>query len=126
MTRIIALLAIVAVALAACAGTRSLTIDDNEDRVSLSPGDEVQVTLDGNATTGFIWELAEYDSAVIDSLGEPTYEEETGDVVGAGGTWTWTLHAVGEGESMVRFVYHRTWEEKTPESVFSFTAAVGR
>ena len=46
--------------------------------------------------------------------------------VESGGTWTWTLRAVAEGESPVRFVYHRAWEDEVPASVFSFTAAVDR
>jgi len=125
MTRIAALLAVLVVALAACGGVRSLTIDDDGNQVSLSPGDEIHVTLAGNATTGFVWELVEYDSSVMAPLGEPTYEEDGGDAVGAGGTWTWTLRALGDGESTVRFVYHRTWEDKPPASAFSFTAAVG-
>jgi inhibitor of cysteine peptidase len=91
----------------------------------LALGDEIQVTLDGNATTGFSWELVEYNPAVIAPVGEPTYEAAAdGELVGTGGSWTWTLRAVAAGESPVRFVYHRTWEDEPPESTFSFTAAV--
>ena len=126
MARIAVVVAILTVVAAACSQGLALTVDDDGDRVSLTPGDEIQVTLAGNATTGFSWELVEYDPAVITSLGEPTYEEGDGELVGAGGEWTWTLRVVAAGESPVRFVYHRAWEDEPPESVFSFVAVVNQ
>jgi predicted secreted protein len=125
VTRIIVVLAVLSMLLVACGGDRVLTVDDAGERVSLSQGDELRVTLEGNATTGFIWELSDYDPAVIAPLGEPVYADAGGDRVGAPGEWTWTLRAVGDGESAVSFVYHRTWEDDPPASAFSFTAAVG-
>ena len=125
MTRIVVVAAVLMVVVVACTGNHVLTLGDDGDRVSLAPGDEIQVTLEGNATTGFSWELVEYDSAVIAPLGEPTYDVDDGELAGAGGSWTWTLRAVAAGESPVRFVYHRTWEDEAPESIFSFTAVVG-
>jgi predicted secreted protein len=127
MTRIAVVLAVLTLLLAACGGSRTLTIDADGDRVPLSPGDEIRVALVGNMTTGFTWDLVEYDAAVIAPLGDPTYEQDgSGDAVGTGGTWTWTLRAVAEGESPVRFVYRRSWEDEDPASVFSFTATVDR
>ncbi len=124
MTRVVLAVALLTVIAGACAGNHVLTLDDDGDRVPLASGEEIQVTLEGNATTGFSWELVEYDPAVITPLGESTYDENDGELVGSGGRWTWTLRAVAAGESPVRFVYDRTWEEEPPESVFSFTAAV--
>ena len=124
MTRMVVVVTLLMVVAAACSQGSVLTLDDDGDRVSLAPSDEIQVTLAGNATTGFSWELIEYDPAVITPLGEPTYEEDDGELVGAGGEWTWKLRAVAAGDSQVRFVYHRAWEDEQPESVFSFVAAV--
>ena len=124
MTRMVVVVTLLMVVAAACSQGSVLTLDDDGDRVSLAPSDEIQVTLAGNATTGFSWELIEYDPAVITPLGEPTYEEDDGELAGAGGEWTWTLRAVAAGDSQVRFVYHRAWEDEQPESVFSFVAAV--
>jgi inhibitor of cysteine peptidase len=126
MSRVGVLLTILVLAITACGGIRSLTIDNDGDWVPLSPGEKIEITLGGNATTGFIWELVEYDPAVITPLGDPSYEEDGGDAVGTGGTWTWTLRAVADGESPVRFVYHRSWEDQDPASIFSLTVAVGR
>lgn len=124
MTRIVLVAAVLMVVVVACTGNHVLTLRDDGDRVLLAPGDEVQVTLEGNATTGFSWELVEYDPTVITPLGEPTYDVDDDELVGAGGSWTWTLRALAAGESPVRFEYHRTWEDETPESILCFTAAV--
>lgn len=126
MIRVIVAVAVLVVVVGACAGNDALTLDSDGDRVSLTPGDEIQVTLEGNATTGFSWELVEFDPGVIAPVGEPTYEADESDLAGAGGRWTWTLRAVAAGESPVRFVYHRSWEDEPPASSFSFTAVVGQ
>jgi predicted secreted protein len=126
MIRVFALLASLVVMLAGCSASRSLGLDDDGNRVALSPGDEIEVTLEGNATAGFSWELVGFDPAVIAALAEPVYEVADTDLIGGGGKWTWTLAAQEPGECEVRFVYHRTWEDKPPEAMFSFTADVNQ
>lgn len=126
MIRIFAFLALLAVMLAGCSAGRSLSLDDDGTRVLLRPGDEIKVTLEGNATTGFSWELVESDPAVLNALSEPVYEEANTELIGGGGKWTWRLAALEPGECEVRFVYHRTWEDEPPEATFSFTAKVNQ
>ena len=125
MRRVAVAMAVLVIGVVSCGGSQSLTSDDDGDHVSLTPGAEIQVTLEGNATTGFSWELIEYDPVVIAPVNEPVYEKDDDELVGAGGRWIWTLRAVASGESPVQFVYHRAWEDEPPESVFSFTATVG-
>jgi predicted secreted protein len=88
------------------------------------PVDTIEVMLEGNATTGFTWELVDLDATVIAAEGDPAYEVEDSELVGAGGTWTWTLVAQRPGGCIVRFAYHRAWEDEQPEATFSFTADV--
>jgi len=126
MIRGIALMAFLVVMVAGCSASRSLSLDDDGNRVTLRTGDEIEVTLEGNATTGFSWELVEFDPAVITALAEPVYEETDTDLVGAGGKWTWTLAAQEPGECAVRFIYHRTWEDEPPEATFAFIATVNQ
>ena len=126
MIRVFALLALLAVTVAGCSASRSLGLEDDGTRVALRSGDEIEITLAGNATTGFSWELVEFDPAVITALGESVYEEVDTDLVGGGGEWTWTLAAQGSGECEVRFVYDRTWEDEPPEEAFSFFASVSQ
>jgi predicted secreted protein len=126
MIRVFALLALLAVMIAGCSASRSLGLEDDGTRVALRSGDEIEITLAGNAITGFSWELVEFDPGVITALGESVYEEVDTDLVGGGGEWTWTLTAQESGECEVRFVYHRTWEDQPPEETFSFTASVSQ
>jgi len=126
MIHVLAVLAVLVVMVAGCSTSRSLGLEDDGTRVALRSGDEIEITLAGNATTGFSWELVEFDPAVITPLGEPVYEESGPDVAGGGGEWTWTLVAQESGECEVQFVYHRTWEDEPPEETFSFTASVSQ
>jgi inhibitor of cysteine peptidase len=124
MIRILAIAGFLAVMLGGCSAPSSLTLDDNGERVALASGDTIEVTLEGNATTGFSWELVDHDPTVITTEGEAVYETADTELVGAGGTWTWTLVAQQPGECVVRFVYHRSWEDEQPEATFLFTANV--
>jgi predicted secreted protein len=94
MSRMGLVAAFVIIAASACSGRQMLSLGDDGASLSLPPAEEIEVTLDGNATTGFSWELVEYDAAVVLPVGEPSYVEVSSDVVGAGGQWTWILHAV--------------------------------
>jgi inhibitor of cysteine peptidase len=125
VTRSIVLLGFAAVLLTGCSAAHTLDIGDDGTRLSLAEGDKVTVTLEGNATTGYTWELVDYDPEVITPRGEPTYEAADTELVGGGGTWTWTLIAAEPGECSVGFVYHRPWEEVPPLGAFSFIATVG-
>ncbi len=124
MTRILALAGLLVMTLGGCTVSSSLTLDDNGERLALAPGDTIEVTLEGNATTGFSWQLVDLDPTVITTEGAAVYETKDTELVGAGGAWTWTLVAQQPGECVVRFVYHRSWEDDQPEASFSFTANV--
>jgi len=126
MSRMGLVAAFVIIAASACSGRQMLSLGDDGASLSLPPAEEIEATLDGNATTGFSWELVEYDAAVVLPVGEPSYVEVSSDVVGAGGQWTWILHAVDPGQTAVQFVYHRSWEDGPPESTFSFEVIVER
>jgi inhibitor of cysteine peptidase len=126
MIRMSALLILLVVILGACSATTSLNLDDDRTHVTLKTGDEFTVTLEGNATTGFEWELVEFDPTVISAPTQPIYEPTNASLVGGGGVWTWTLMAQGPGECEVSFVYHRTWEDELPEATFSFSATVNQ
>ncbi len=124
MIRILATAGFLVVALGGCSTSESLTLDSNGERVTLASGDTIEVTLEGNATTGFSWELVDYDPMVVTTEGEAVYESEDTELVGVGGAWTWTLVAQEPGECVVQFVYRRSWEDEQPEATFSFTANV--
>jgi predicted secreted protein len=109
---------------ASCSGLTTVTAADDGARVSVEAGEEIEVRLDGNATTGFSWDLVEYDPTVIAPSGDPSYVEDDTDLVGAGGTWVFTLIAQAPGETDVRFEYARVFEDQPASATFAFTAIV--
>lgn len=83
---------------------------DGISTVMLRTGDTLQVTLEGNISTGFTWEIAGYDEAVIRPVGEQQLVRR-GNGLGAGEDVVTRFEAVGAGTTVVRMIYHRQFEE---------------
>lgn len=112
----------------ASGGPLGLTQADNGKAYAVKVGDIIQVVIAGNPTTGFAWaaELTAQDAAVLEQVGEPAYEENATDqdIVGAGGTYTFTFKALAEGQATLRLVYERAWEDVEPEQTFEVQVTV--
>jgi len=123
ITFIAALIALL-LTFSACS-TAGVKLDEqhNGQSVEVNSGDRITVTLEGNPTTGYSWELGELDSAVVELVGEPDYKTDT-KMFGSGGTYTFTLKAVAPGATTVKLIYHRSWEDAEPEKVFEVTLNV--
>jgi inhibitor of cysteine peptidase len=92
--------------------------------VELLVAEAMEVVLEGNPTTGFVWEAAAVDPAILRQLGEPKFEPATG-LLGSGGTFTFRFEAVGSGQTLLRLVYHRPWEtDVPPQETFEVTVMV--
>ena len=121
MTALIALL----LTLTAC-GAAAVKLDEqhNGGSVEVNGGDKVTITLEGNPTTGYSWELSELDPAVVELVGEPAYKSDS-KLIGSGGAYTFTLKALTPGSTTVKLVYHRSWEtEVEPLEVYEVTLNV--
>ena len=87
------------------------TIDDDGREKQLKKGQTLVVTLEGNPTTGYSWEMAEpLDEQVLRQVGEPEFKAES-DLVGAAGVQILRFEAVNPGKTTLKLVYHRPWEE---------------
>ena len=87
------------------------SIDDNGSEKQLKKGQTLVVTLEGNPTTGYSWEMAEpLDEQVLRQVGEPEFKAES-DLVGAAGVQILRFEAVNAGKTTLKLVYHRPWEE---------------
>lgn len=87
---------------------------DNGGQVALKQGQVLVVSLESNPTTGYSWEVAEIDDAVLKQKGEVEYQQaDAGDPpkVGVGGVETFRFEAQGAGTASLKLVYHRPWEE---------------
>jgi inhibitor of cysteine peptidase len=65
----------------------------------------VELTLKGNATTGFMWDALTFDPKVLESTTkEPEFKADSS-AVGAGGTYTWKFKAIGLGGTDLKLDY---------------------
>lgn len=88
-------------------------------------GDQITVTLDSNATTGFKWQLAIKPNQNVVRFAKSVYDAPSEAIPGRGGTETWTFTAAGKGSTSVTLNYARSWEKNTPPArTQSFDVAV--
>lgn len=101
------------------------TVDDNGREMELKKGQNLVVTLEGNPTTGYSWEVAEpLDQQVLRQVGEPEFKAES-DLAGAGGEQILRFEAVNTGQTTLTLVYHRPWEKDVePLETYSIQVVV--
>jgi len=105
---------LVGVSLPACAprvhGPVKVVEGDSGSMVELRMGDQVQIVLDSNPTTGYVWEVASPDLTVVRQVGDPLFKPDS-DAIGAGGTLTLLFQASAPGEQVLNLIYHRPFEQ---------------
>ena len=121
-----ALVAVVALA-GGCGGPArvALTEEDSLDEVPVSSGDEIEIRLESNATTGYRWVLL--DDRVPDPLAlvESRFEEPESDLVGAPGTQVFVFEAVEPGADVLRLEYVRPFDDPPiPQRVVEYIVIV--
>lgn len=112
----------------AAGGPLRLGEADNGKSFTVKVGETIEVAIVGNPTTGYAWTaaLSSKDATLLEQLGEPAYVSDPaeGDIVGAGGTYTFTFKAVAEGEATLTLVYSRSWESEAPLYTYEVTVTV--
>jgi predicted secreted protein len=84
---------------------------DRDERFNIDVGDEFQVVLESNMTTGYGWQLeAELDGGVLELVGEH-YEAPNTDLVGAAGQQVFDFRATGDGSTFVQLWYIRSFDD---------------
>lgn len=119
---------IICAALAACgakgADSLMLTQKDAGTTVHVKQGGIVNITLEGNPTTGYTWEVAPGGSGVLEQQGEATFKADSS-ALGSGGMMTLQFKAAQAGTTDLKLVYHRTFEPNVaPLHTFEVTIVV--
>jgi predicted secreted protein len=83
------------------------------DKISAKVGEPFIIEIEGNATTGYRWQLDLEDDKV--RLVDEQYVGRGGGAVGAGGTHVFTVEPVARGTSVIRARFKRPWDAHTPE-----------
>ena len=106
------------------AKTVTLTEADAGKTIELQNGNLLVVTLDGNITTGFNWEMVPQTPAVLKQQGEPETTPDSS-ALGAGGKISLKFQAVQTGQASLTLIYHRSFEKDVPpEKTFEVTILV--
>ncbi|RJQ45930.1 MAG: hypothetical protein C4534_03625 [Gaiellales bacterium] len=85
----------------------------NGSTMEVSVGVTIELTLEGNPTTGFEWSVESDGAPVLQQAGAPDYKADS-DALGAGGMYTWRFRVVQEGKADLNLVYRQPWDKETP------------
>ncbi|MEI7968202.1 MAG: protease inhibitor I42 family protein [Betaproteobacteria bacterium] len=93
-----------------------LTERQSGARTKLVVGQEVELRLDTNPSTGHSWLMLASGSPVLVPLGEPHYEPAPAPegFVGQGGVEHRRFRAAAPGEGMLRLEYRQPWAREAP------------
>ena len=106
--------------------TRTLQESDSGQAITLSPGEQFELTLSGNPTSGYQWEVSSYNAAYIQPAAEPGFQQSS-DLVGAGGYFQFRFQAVKPGRTTLKLVYRRPFEKQSkPLRTFTLKISVSR
>ena len=129
---LVVVVSLLVLALPACGPTggggapKEVKVTEKEagESVEVAKGGTLEITLEGNPTTGYTWEVESVDDKVLKLEGEPAFEAAS-EAVGAGGMMTLKFTAEGAGKTDLKLVYHRSWEEdEDPAETFEVSVTV--
>jgi inhibitor of cysteine peptidase len=108
-------------------GTVEVTAKDENRTVRADLGNLIRITLESNPSTGYNWELRDFDYGVAEYHSSDLVARQSGGNVlfGAPGDTVITLQAVHPGTQNINLVYRRQWEP--PDQIaaaFGFTLEV--
>jgi len=98
---------------------------DSGKLIEVEVGQEFEIILDSNQTTGYGWKLAKSLDEEVLELVKSKYEEPEDPILGKGGEEVWTFKATGKGKTGISLEYVREWEKgKAPAKTKSFKVSV--
>ncbi len=111
---LVLLFGIASILLTACSGTKvRITESDNGQTIDLKQGDTLSLSIDGNPTTGYQWEVEEVDSSILALKGDPKFISSSSSV-GAGGNYIFNFTATAPGTTNLKLIYYRSFEKDIP------------
>jgi inhibitor of cysteine peptidase len=105
---------------------RTVTVSqsDSGTTVSLHQSQILTVSLQGNGSTGYIWDVLPGSESILAQQGGPQFVPDS-DLVGSGGTYMFTFKAIAPGTADLNLIYHRPFETGiAPLQTFEIKAVV--
>ena len=89
----------------------------DKSNFTVKKGQEFTTSLQSNPTTGYKW-FAIFDKNKINLISQD-YKPPSSMLIGGSGTDTFTFKAIGDGTTILKMIYKRSWEDKpVSEKVF--------
>jgi inhibitor of cysteine peptidase len=79
----------------------------------LVSGETLTLTLSGNPTAGYVWEVGSCDRRVLRQEGEPVFTPDS-DRIGSGEKFVFRFFAQSDGSTRLNLFYRRPWEKNMP------------
>lgn len=100
-------------------GRAPIKINESDEgkTIEVSTGEDIDIELNGNPTTGYQWQIDGAESPVIRQVSEPEFKPVS-NAIGAGGKVTLKFKATNIGKAGIKLVYKRSWEKTTPAKIF--------
>ncbi|RIE05962.1 protease inhibitor I42 family protein [Candidatus Cryosericum terrychapinii] len=118
---VVAVAVVVTLVLTRASGGNKVTGDTFET----TTGKTFTIALDANASTGYNWSQTTKDTNVVAYVDNAYMATATDpQVVGGGGTDTFTFKAVGKGTTTITLAYARPWESVPPAQTRTITVTV--
>ena len=114
---------ILGLGLSACESSDDTTYlgdSDNGRTVTLNIGNELEIALSGNPTTGYTWQLVAVNAQILAQDRDPVYYANS-DATGAGGSYVFHFKAMGSGQTTLTLANRRSWNG---ESAQTFQVAI--
>ena len=88
-----------------------ITIDSNNSTVRIQCGDDIQLELQENSTTGYSWHFDELNYEIVSER-----QERKSDLIGSPATHIWILRPKSLAQNVIKMSYYRTWEGKRSDT----------
>jgi inhibitor of cysteine peptidase len=100
----------------------NLSLDYTGRQIELTKGQTFNVTLETNPSTGYSWEVVELNTNLLQKIGEADSEPSITNeqLVGAPVMHTFQFEVINTGQTTLKIVYRRSWEQEVaPVNTFS-------
>jgi inhibitor of cysteine peptidase len=104
-------------------GIVNLNEADSGRTIELKCGSFLDIVLEGNPTTGYIWSVTSKNSPVLPQIKGSEFKPQS-KLIGSGGKFTFHFKAAKHGKTTLTLVYRRPWEKKPPVKTFRLNITV--
>ena len=109
----------------AVSGPTAITQADNGKSFKVATGAKFTVTLEGNPTTGYLWETQDLNTGVLKQVGDFEYTADNANLDGSPGKLKFTFEGVGAGTAKLTLIYHQPFDTAAaPVETFEVTLTV--